>query len=309
MSNNEKKVIESPFVFRTGMIIQCDNSDKNITIPSYLKMAYKGIIGPVQLHILDILYEYGYITRHTLSILMLNETNDDCKTAVRKLCNYGLLRKYHIEYSCENGFTRKTVDYYGLSSTGIQICKVKSGSGRLSATKALNSFFVHHTDENSPPQEILKILALNNFIATFYKQYKDHVVKMYKNVYIKKSNHFYNVRSIYILNSKELDFNILLVPIAVRRNAGWQRELTGNLQLIAPKLSDIVKEPVMKLMLILVEDNIMACEAEKVVRNCSELNNISVLYISDWAANRENILDNLLTVRRNNDYDIVRLSV
>lgn len=117
------------------------------------------------------------------------------------------------------------------------------------------------------------------------------------------------MRSIYILNSKELDFNILLVPIAVRRNAGWQRELTGNLQLIAPKLSDIVKEPVMKLMLILVEDNIMACEAEKVVRNCSELNNISVLYISDWAANRENILDNLLTVRRNNDYDIVRLSV
>ena len=74
MSNNEKKVIESPFVFRTGMIIQCDNSDKNITIPSYLKMAYKGIIGPVQLHILDILYEYGYITRHTLSILMPNET-------------------------------------------------------------------------------------------------------------------------------------------------------------------------------------------------------------------------------------------
>lgn len=306
---NTKNTLESPFVFRNGMIIKCDNDDKNICISSYLRMAYSGKIDHVQLLIMDMLYEYGYATRHTITSV-IKDTKDECKSVIHKLCNYGLIRKYHIEYKDSGSdFMRKTIDYYGLSGVGIQICKIKNKSGKLSLTKTMSNFFNSSSSDIDSAANILKLLAVNNFITHFLNDYDNMIQHKYSNLLIKHNNILIKQRAAYLMQPDIDKRQILIVPFAVRRTAGWINEIKIIIKLYSDFFNELVKQRFSLLYILIVEDNSMAIEANESLKKSNDLTGISYLYISDWLSNNDDVLDNLIYVHDNNDYNIVHLPI
>lgn len=310
MSLNENIVgyVESPFKWHSGMTYEEIEDGHVISLTAYLKMYNKGVFGTEELMTIFNLFRLGYSTRNTLAYLITSK--DRLKSSLNKLVKHGIVVRCTLNYQKEQ-HTVHSVYFYKLSSVGNQIAKVQKESGGISLTKTLLSTMKTAADTIIAPIEILKNLALNTFIASIADDgYEQYVMRLITDYHITLGNKIFIQKAIYELKCDEGLSRTLLIPLVARRNSNWKKELIYVLSIIDSNLKNAFKNYEL-VYIVIVEDNIMACDAAKSINGVAALRGSAVMYVSDWTVNNGKILDNLLNVNapRCDSYSIIRLAL
>lgn len=282
--------IPSPFSYRDNLNIVFDKlaSDNKTSISKYLTDYSNGVFNISDICILKYVYLYGCTTRHTISRLV--DSTDELKGSFKKLRNKGLLLKEQLFYESDVSENHKVIDYYRLTSVGYHICKITGKNGRLNLTGQLLNTVGSVPDFNNPI-DILKSLSLSNFRAAMDKKYYNFIYKTYNNYITVINKHEMKIPILYQVAIVD---KYLLIPISVRKYPGWKISLINTLQLYITALKKTF--PYFNLIFIyIVEDNTMGSELAKELDTrpfCKEFFN---LFISDFFANKDDVLDNLLS--------------
>lgn len=310
----ERKInTESPFVYHSDMVLVRDNlyrGKKNrLSLGGFLRLEEKNVINEFDRQIIMHVLDRGYVTRKCLNLGM--ESNKDSKQTLRKLCENGVLERYHYVYEHESG-VKRTVNFYGLADAAKKASVIGiRNSLSLNLNKNIRDFSYDYILDN--PVSVLKVLEYNIMDVSLMNEYGERIVKRFKNFQMKKGSIVYDQPYMYnVYGSGENNDrnNYLIIPVVARRNQGWRKELFNEmnhiLECVTMKFGD--KTPIL---IVNTEDNKMACEAAGKIKDYPLVNAAAVFFISDWGVSSTEILENLLNIIKPEKemYEIIQLQL
>lgn len=301
----------SPFVFRKNMELCCDNGGKELTQGAFLKLERGEVINSEDRAVILALLNTGYATRRTLNIILGEDK--DCKKSLSKLVRNNVVMKYHYVFE-NDGFKSETVCFYALSGAAKKVSLIGfRNTVSESVNRIIRGGAVTFDDITTAPVKVLRTLELNNFDASFMRDYSEKIEKKYCGYTFKNGENTYKQQYMYKVSRKEdNDFvnNLMIIPVCIRRNAGWRKELFSILSHIQSCMNKDFKG-VSPVFVVNTEDNYMACEAEQGRSGYPVLNTCAIFYISDWTVNNSPILDNLVHVTNatREAFDILSLNM
>lgn len=309
---DKNMVLTSPFVFHNEMVLVRDNlyngKRSSLSLGGFLRLEEKGILTEFDRMVLLQVLNRGYVTRKCINICIPDK---DCKDSLKKLCENGILERYHYVYEC-NGLQKRTVNFYGIGDAAkkASVIGIKK-SLTMNIKKDFKDYSYDYVLNN--PVSAISLLEYNIFDAQIMNDYKDYITKRYDNFLFKKGTVVYNQPYMYNVSRtspNEEGNDYLIIPVVTRRSYGWRKEIFTLLCHITQCVSNKFGNKI-PIFIVNTEDNVMACEAAIKQKDYPALNDSAVFFISDWGVNNEMILDNLINVVKPEKemYEIIQLQL
>lgn len=284
-SLNKKEFGFSPFSFMSGMVMQCDNLKTDCSSKELHRLIDKGHINTVDYAIIKVVCEYGYITKYTAKKILDMELSaccmgkDDYSRNFKKLFDYGILRRYYITCVDDKSMLKRTPCFYALSPGGLSFARklVRSmdvGKGRK---------FFYSEELPNRPVEVLRRIIENQFIISavttgYLKDFKRELV-------VKSGKTRVSIPYVFRVNIDSVLKDFIL--FSVRRNEGWQKEVSAKLSVVVS--SEFFKEKV-PIIVVACEDELQAKDLYGYMKSSKELNNLTVLFTTDTVSITDDVL-------------------
>jgi len=294
MDLEEKKLYAfSPYLFKNNMVCVNDSKKTGCDFKELNSLLKKGHLNSIDCEIVSLLKRYEYLTKLSITGALNSSLSDDLKKSdyrvnIKKLCNYGLVNRFHLSYT-ENDVEKRTPSFYRLTASGRAFVSRLEEGIAVSILKRVYSSAV----ADGKPLAILKLLVSNQFAISVGNTYD---VVGYSNFDIKVG------KSIFCLKYWFRAGNTDVVLLVARRNSNWKKEIVSQISFIneyCQKDSSLIKAPIY---LVISEDEFQCSEFERYRKTCDKVSSLSVLYSTDVSLVNGDILDNLLRVVPSNDY-------
>lgn len=261
------------------------NKKSNTSVTEMTKFIAKGLVGSLDMAIIDTLFTYKILNRHILeqylSYTVPNYKSKGIKNKLKKLVELGIIIRYAYEYE-DNSEISKTPYFYSLSYGAYKYM------ARFS--KAVCGDY-----ENMDTNTSYKLLATNQFHVLFLKAYGDIVSHEYLNKTISMGNQILTLDAAFRIKTRKVANKFVdLVVIPVRQNDMWKDELIAKImQLIeyTEITNSVIHSPIF---VFLAENDNHIKDIDLVIRkNKIDFKGNIRLYTTDLQIAREPICDYL----------------
>lgn len=152
---------DSPFMWREGQKLVCENTNRNCTHEQIEEMRNRGLVNIVDLAVLSILAKYRFLTLSHIHDSMNRDvlSNEYQKTSyarnVLKLVKAGLILRF-----CFTNAEQKT-DFPQVTWRSVHFYDLSKGA--YTYMRDVEKCTVHHMDYQQKPERVLELLSLNQF--------------------------------------------------------------------------------------------------------------------------------------------------
>lgn len=299
------KALVSPFKFHDGAQIKCLNEKTSISYKEIIKLENNNIIKGEYRYIIELLYEYKYLTSFMLKTIIQSDerykikfSNINLKNLLSTLVNNGIILKKYIYWQNikKSDNENKTVitgtpNIYSLSRGGLAYF-VKSNRLKVS----IDQYMINESIE-----EILKILAVNQLLVN-YRAKVNYIKDIKRNYTIKiKKNLLVNLYALLNITYKDKDISIIIEP--VRRENLWAEKLAARLFILNNLVLEYENNRQLlssyPIILLLCEDDLHMRQVYHSI--CDKFPSLYVLYTTDIRQLEDNLSNSLISIKVNND--------
>ena len=269
---------ESPFLWRNGQTLCCENSNLNCTYEQIGKMKKKGLLGAIDFSIIKIMAGYRYLAlshlNHCINSGDLSEDykKDSYEANVSKLVRAGILNRYCFVCGSEDLLDtlpkHRSIRFYDLSK------------GAYSYARDIAGYTSHHMERKVNEERVLELLSLNQFdigISISMKEsieYKGYIEKK------KLGSSYVEMDLYYRIRKRAAALPLHLYVISIRLHPGYDKRFEEKIKIIKFFLQNHTKnEPLIVLVLC---ENMNAVKTLYQYQNMDELlGNEVILYTTD----------------------------
>ena len=267
MFNEETFSGTSPFIFHEGMTLE-QVSGPSVSEDFFRQCMNTGRINPYAQAVFNELFEYGFLNRRMLSVL-LGKSPKSIKDCLNRLVKYGFIKRCYFAFPSGN-----TPGFYALAPSVREIL-AKNHVGAVTNIPIMDA------------PHALRILAINQFVIGTLG-YSQYVYATWKNFKIAFEN--YAFKPGYAVTVRSTTGDVSFVPIVIRRTNEWDKEAIMKLKVFfgAPK------EPPCSIPVCICEDLVHVRQLREAIATEDKIKDLTVLYSTDVALADGNIFSKLI---------------
>ena len=269
---------ESPFIWRDGQTLCCENRNPNCTHEQIEKMKEKRLLGAVDFCIIKIMAGYRYLALSHLnhcvnsSDLLENYKKTSYETNVSKLVRAGILNRYcfvcGLEDLLDTTPRHRSIHFYDLSR------------GAYGYARDVLGYQSHHMQYKVSEERILELLSLNQFDIGMRHHMKESIEYRIYSEKRKLGSSYAELDLYYRIRRSTTALPLHLYVISIRLHPGYEKRFQEKIKIIKFFMQKYTKiEP---LIVLVTCENINAVKTLYQYQNMDEfLRDEVMLYTTD----------------------------
>lgn len=220
---------DSPFIWRKGQVLCCENRNLNCTYEQIEEMKKKGLLNAVDFCIIRIMAGYRYLAlthlNHCINSSTLSQSYKKAsyEDNVSKMVRAGLINRYCFVSGSEE-----------LLDTKAKHCSIRFydlARGAYSYARDVAGYTTHHIEREISEERILELLSLNQFdigISVSLKeaiQYRGYAEK-------RKLGSSYAELDLYYRIRRAAALSLHLYVISIRLHSGYEKRFSQKIKIV-----------------------------------------------------------------------------